>query len=165
MAITLRLGKNTVGFKEVLGSMYERVLDNNRQPTKREIYETVGSDRVELLKELEQFLSDNYDLVSELRFLFGNNYGWGTKYSHKNKHLCYVFFEKGAFTITIQLGNNQLPKLYEKLSALSPKTNELWNNRYPCGEGGWIHYRVLDQEDLNEIKELIIIKRKPIKQK
>jgi hypothetical protein len=33
------------------------------------------------------------------------------------------FLKKGAFTITIQLGNNQLPKLYEKLSALSPKTN------------------------------------------
>jgi len=73
-----------------------------------------------------------------------------------------VLFEKGAFTITIQLGKNQLPKLHEKLSAFSPKTNELWKNRYPCGEGGWIHYRVLDQEDLNEIKELIIIKRKPI---
>jgi Protein of unknown function (DUF3788) len=103
--------------------------------------------------------------LSELRFPFGNNYGWGTKYSHKYTQLCYVLFEKGAFTITIQLGKNQLPKLHEKLSAFSPKTNELWKNRYPCGEGGWIHYRVLDQEDLNEIKELIIIKRKPIKQK
>jgi len=144
--------------------MYERFSDKNRQPTKSEIYETIGGDKVEILKELEQFLSDNYNIVSELKFPFGNNYGWGTKYSHKNTHLCYVFFEKGAFTVTIQLGRNQLPKLYEKLSSLSPKTNELWEKRYPCGEGGWIHYRILNHEDLNEIKELIIIKKKPINQ-
>jgi hypothetical protein len=30
--------------------MYERLLDKNRHPTKREIYETVGGDRVEFLR-------------------------------------------------------------------------------------------------------------------
>lgn len=142
--------------------MYERLLDKNKKPTMDEVYEVLGKDGVELLKILEGFLNTHYTLSAELRFPFGNSYGWGIKYSHKNTHLCYLFFEKGAFTITIQLGKNELPKLSEKLPALSPKTNELWENRYPCGEGGWIHYRVLDQDDLKQIIELISIKKRPV---
>jgi hypothetical protein len=53
--------------------------------------------------------------------------------------LYYLFFEKGAFNITIKLGKGQLPKLYEELPDLSPKTNDYWKKRYLCGEGGWIH--------------------------
>lgn len=143
--------------------MYERLLDKNREPTLKEIYETIGSEEVKLLEEFEGFLYNNYELLSELRFPFGNDYGWGIKYSHKSKHLCYVFPEKGAFTVTIQLGKNELPRLNEKLPVLLPKTNELWKNRYPCGDGGWIHYRVLKQAELNDVKELISIKKKPIK--
>jgi hypothetical protein len=56
--------------------MYERLLDKDRQPTIKEIYETLGDKGVELLEELEQFLHNNYDLVSELKFPFGNSYGW-----------------------------------------------------------------------------------------
>jgi hypothetical protein len=142
--------------------MYERMLDTDRQPTLEEIHETIGSNGVKLLEELEGFLTNHYDLLSEVRFPFGNNYGWGMKYSHKSKHLCYIFFEKGAFTVTIQLGKKELPALQEKLPALSPKTNEIWENRYPCGDGGWIHYRVLIQLDLQDIKELITVKIKPM---
>ncbi len=143
--------------------MYERLLDKSKTPTMEEIYDTVGMSGVKLLKELEHFLFSNYDILSELKFPFGNNYGWGTKYSHKSKHICYVFYEKGSFTVSIQIGKNELHKLYEKLPTFLPKTKELWDNRYPCGEGGWIHYRIMNESELNDIKELITIKKKPIK--
>ncbi|QUH30597.1 DUF3788 domain-containing protein [Vallitalea guaymasensis] len=145
--------------------MYERLLDKNNQPTINQIYDTIGDNGITLLQELEQFLSNNYDIISELKFPFGNNYGWGTKYSHKSKHLCYVFYEKEAFTVTIQIGKNELPKLLEKLPDMLPKTNDLWENRYPCGSGGWIHYRVLNKTELNDIKELIKIKKRPVEKK
>ncbi|MGQ9691179.1 MAG: hypothetical protein ACUVQY_07965 [Thermoproteota archaeon] len=30
-------------------------------------------------------------------------------------------------------------------------------NRYPCGEGGWMHHRVLFQRELEDVEELIKI--------
>lgn len=143
--------------------MYERLLDKSRKPELSEIYESMGDKGVALFEKLEDFLTGSYSLLSELRFPFGNNYGWGMKYSHNYKHLCYAFFENGAFTVMIQIGKNEISKLYEKLPQFSQKTNELWKKRYPCGNGGWLHYRILTESDLNDIIELIIIKKSPLK--
>jgi hypothetical protein len=74
-----------------------------------------------------------------------------------------VFPENGAFTITIQIGKNELPKLNKKMSLFGQKTKELGEHRYPCGEGGWLHYKALNVRELEDIKELIRIKKNPTK--
>jgi len=52
--------------------------------------------------------------------------------------------------------------LESNLSSLSQKTRELWEDRYPCGErGGWIHYRVLTDDELTDVIKLLAIKKKP----
>lgn len=75
--------------------------------------------------------------------------------------LCYVFFEKDAFTVTITIGKGDLPKLEKELPQMLPRTKEFWESRYPCGDGGWIHYQVLNDDELQDIKKLISIKKKP----
>lgn len=67
---------------------------------------------------MEEYLNTHYQLVKEIRFPFGNSYGWGYKYSHKSSHLCYAFFEKGAFTVTIQIGDKQAQLVEDVLSSL-----------------------------------------------
>jgi hypothetical protein len=62
------------------------------------VKEYLGAESYGFLLELEKFLNDHYDLKKELKFPFGSSYGWGYKYSH----LCYTFFEAGAFTVTQQ---------------------------------------------------------------
>lgn len=142
--------------------MYERMLQKEVKPSLNDIYNIIGSDGTILLKDLDNFMRLSYDIVSEIRFPFGNKYGWGIKYSHRSKHLCYVFPETGSFTVTIQIGGKELHRLYEKLESFLPKTRELWNCRYPCGEGGWLHYRVFSLEEIEDIKELIKIKKNPV---
>ncbi|MDH5440430.1 MAG: DUF3788 domain-containing protein [Candidatus Bathyarchaeota archaeon] len=141
--------------------MYERMLNKEAKPSLIDMYSVIGNDGTRLLKELDEFLRSSYDIVSEIKFPFGSNYGWGIKYSHKAKHLCYMFPENGAFTVTIQIGKKELPKLNKKMSSFCQKTKELWEHRYPCGEGGWLHYRVLNVHELEDIKELIRIKKNP----
>lgn len=140
------------------------MLNKNIQPSIEEIEAYIKAEGYERLLKIDHFLNESYDLSRELRFPFGNNYGWGFKYSHKSKHLCYVFIEQGAFTLTLQIGDKEAPALEKKLPYLLPKTREYWLNRYPCGEhGGWIHYRVLADEELPDIYELIRLKKKPSK--
>ncbi len=141
--------------------MYERMLDKNTLPDDAEIQAWIGARGCELLAELDAQLRSRYDIVRETRFPFGNNYGWCYKYSHKSNHLCHAFFEKGAFTVMIQLGDALVPAMEAALPSLSETVRELWENRYPCGEkGGWMQYRILSDEDLNDAVRLIQIKKK-----
>lgn len=116
--------------------MYERMLDGGHRPSTLEIQNTLGMKACAYLNLLETRLADLYDLRKELRFPFGNDYGWGVKYSHKAVHLVYVFFEQGAFTVMLQIGDARVPLMKESLSSWSEKARTLWENRYPCGEEG-----------------------------
>ncbi len=142
--------------------MYERMLDKLNEPTSEAIQDHIGETSTALLHSFEDALKLRYDLQRDLKFPFGNNYGWGYTYSHKTKHLCYVFFEKEAITILLQLGGNLVSKLEKVLPACLSKTKDYWEHRYPCGDGGWIHYRVLTMEELNDVIKLLAIKQKPV---
>ena len=144
--------------------MYERLLDKNNEPTLEHVKEYLGEDSIKRLLSLESYLQTHYHLLKEIRFPFGNSYGWGYKYSHNYSHLCYAFFEKGAFTVTIQIGDKRVHLVENGLSDLSPKARELWKNRYPCGNnGGWVHYRILNDGELNDIYKFMSAKKKPIR--
>ena len=142
--------------------MYERLLDKSIMPDEATIQEYLGRQSHDRLTIFENRLKAAYQLVREKKFPFGNNYGWGYKYSHKTSHLCYTFFEKDAFTVMLQIGDRQVSLLESHLPSLLQKTQDLWKNRYPCGErGGWIHYRVLTNDELNEVIKLLAIRKKP----
>jgi hypothetical protein len=142
--------------------MYERLLNKTVVPDEAAIREHMGDESYHRLTAMERRLQGEYQLSKELKFPFGSSYGWGYKLSHRASHLCYAFFEKGAFTVMLQIGDKQVPLLGSQLPALLPKTQDLWKNRYPCGEhGGWVHYRVLTDEELADVMKLLAIRKKP----
>jgi hypothetical protein len=143
--------------------MYERMLDKNSRPSEEDIREYLGGEGSGLLLSFEQELGKRYDYQKELVFPFGNHYGWGYKYSCNSKHLCHLFFEKGAFTILLQISGKDKPRLESILEDCLPKSGELWERRYPCGDGGWMHYRVIDAGELKDIIRFIEIKKKPVR--
>ena len=115
------------------------------------------------LIQLKETLDHKYHLVTTLRFPFGKNYGWGYKFAERSTHLCYALLEKEAFSVVFNLGDKQAPNIESALDTLLPKDQELWKNRYPCGEhGGWFQYRALTNNDLDDVLRVIYAKRKPI---
>ena len=142
--------------------MYERMADKDVKPGNVEIEQYIGAESCRLLQMLEEMLNVRYDVHRELGFPFGAPHGWGYKYSHKTKHLCHIFFERGAITLTLQIGDGQVPLLDKILPTLSAKAQSLWENRYPCGtNGGWVNYRILSEDELKDIMKLIEVKRNP----
>lgn len=138
--------------------------DKSKAPEEAEIESFIGAESVRLLSMLENSLRERYALSRLLRYPFGASYGWGYKYSHKTAHLFYLFFEKDALTATFEIGDKEVPVLLEHLQSLSPKAQALWENRYPCGKsGGWVHYRILSEDDLRDVTSFIAIKKKPTK--
>lgn len=139
-----------------------RFLNKNQAPVLQEIEQRLGKAALRRLNILDSYLKTNYDIVRELKFPFGNQYGWGYKYSSKGKMLCYVFFEQESFTVTITIGKSEAAKLGKALPGMLTKTQELWAQRYPCGAGGWVHYPVTDDHEIADIQKIIGLKKKPL---
>jgi hypothetical protein len=132
--------------------MYERMLDKSVVPTEGDIKKYMGAEALENSELLEKSLRKVFEINKELKFPFGNKYGWGYKVSAKSKHLFYLFFEKGSFTIMLQIKGIKTEKEVSKYNELSEEGKKYWEGRYPCGDnGGWIHYRVLDKKHLRDI--------------
>ena len=134
--------------------MYERMLNKQEVPTFDDMLNYCGESR-ELWIALEKYLEDELNASNLIRFPYGKNYGWSKKYYVKSKHICDVFAENGAFTAFFRLKNVAMENIDNNLSDY---TKEIWKNKYPCGDGGWIRYRVLKAEHLEDLKKLLCIK-------
>ena len=135
------------------------MLNKQTVPTENEINGFIGKRSVENIELIKKSLESIFDINMELKFPFGNNYGWGYKVSSKSKHLFYIFFEKGCITITLQIRTIKTEKEIERYNKLSGEGRKYWENRYPCGEnGGWIHYKIANKKQLKDLGLFLSIK-------
>ena len=131
--------------------MYERMLNKQNVPLFDEMISYCG-EAGKLWSELDIYLKDKLEMKGCIRFPYGNKYGWSVKYSLKSKHICDIFAENGAFMVLIRLSNDQIEPVY---NILSDYTRGVWDNKYPCGNGGWLNYRVIGNEQLQDLIKLI----------
>ena len=134
--------------------MYERMLDKQVTPTIEEMMKFCGenSERFSLLNE---WLTSAFGTEQTIVFPYGNKYGWGVAHKKKSKLICNVFAESNAFTVMMRLSDKQYKTVYNQLRKY---TQEYIDNNYPCGDGGWIHYRVTCEEHFDDIKTLLSVK-------
>ena len=124
--------------------MYERMLNKQASPTMEEMTEFCGKN-AERFSLLNEWLTSTFNTDQKVVFPYGNNYGWGVAHKKKNKLICNVFAEDNAFTVMMRLSDKQY-------------TQEYIDNKYSCGDGGWIHYRVICKENFYDIKVLLSVK-------
>lgn len=134
--------------------MYERMLNKQVMPSIEEMTDYCGKN-AELFSMLNEWMVTTFDTEQKVVFPYGNNYGWAIAHRKKNKLICNVFAEEGAFTVMMRLSNKQYETLYEQLGK---HTQEYIDNKYPCGDGGWIHYRVTCHEYFEDVKKLLSMK-------
>lgn len=140
----------------------KRLVEKHHQPEEEYIREFMGDIAWKRLLRFEETLKERYDLVRELKFPFGNDYGWGFRYAHKNSLLLYVFFEEGGFCCTISINSKGATEVESMLNDLQPKIQAIWKDRYACGaDGGWIHYSVSSEEELPDLIRLVGVKVRP----
>lgn len=131
--------------------MYERMLDKQTEPSFDEMISYCGESG-KLWSGLDGYLKDKLEMKGCIRFPYGNKYGWSMKYSLKSKHICDIFAENGAFMVLIRISNDAMEPMY---SALSDYAKVVWDNKYPCGSGGWLNYRITGNEQLQDLMKII----------
>lgn len=55
----------------------------------------------------------------------------------------------------MRLSDKQYQAVYE---GLSEYTRQKIDNKYPCGDGGWIQYRIISKEHFEDIRILLAAK-------
>lgn len=134
--------------------MYERMLNKQEEPTQAQMTAYCGT-CAELFVCLNEWLSSTYGTIQVVTFPYGNQYGWGIAHRKNKKLICHVFAEENAFTVMMRLSDKQFNSIYDKVQA---NTQEQIDHKYPCGNGGWLHYRVTCKEQFDDIQTLLTIK-------
>ena len=134
--------------------MYERMLDKQSVPTAAEMTAYCG-ENADTFARLNEWLSHQYATTMTIVFPYGNQYGWGIAHRQKKKLVCNIFAEDNAFTVMLRLSNAQFEAVY---GSLQKYAQDGIANKYPCGDGGWIQYRVASKEHLEDIQSLLAVK-------
>jgi len=127
------------------------MLNKQETPTFDDLIRYSG-DRGSLWLALDKYMEEQYNVTKQIRFPYGKDYGWSVKYSIKSKHICDVFAENGAFTALFQVSEKAVDTIYD---ALGTYAKDIWADKSPCAGGGWIEFRVLDEEQLQDLEKII----------
>lgn len=138
------------------------MFDNAIKPTEKDILRFLEKPASIAWIDLRSFLDINYDFVPETTF-YGKKYGWTVRYRRSGKTLCSLFPEKGSFTILLVFGKNEIQKFEELELEFSQEIVQLYENTKKLHDGKWLWIRVHKSEDLEDVKVLITIKKKPKK--
>ena len=134
--------------------MYERMLDKQASPSFDDLLSYSGAS-AELWTDLDEYLRGEFSASRTIRFPYGKKYGWSAKYSVKSKHICDAFAENGAFAAHFRIANGAVMAIYGELA---DHAKSVCDNGYPCGEGCWLTFRVLDSGQLKDLKRIISAK-------
>jgi len=139
---------------------YERMLDKEHKPSEKEIHDYIGSKAAQVWADIVSFLNTHYDLLPELDY-GGAKYGWSIRYRRSGKSLCTLYPERGAFTMLIVLGRKEVEQFEEHMNEFNTPLVELFESARQFHDGRWLWIRALDNSDTEDLKRLLVMKKKP----
>ena len=138
--------------------MIKSKLNNIKQPTLSQIYKIAGNKRG-LLQNLVTFIHETY-LVSE-EYRYSQKSGWTILYRKSGKSLALVNIKEGGFVATVVIGKS-LNEEVEK-SKVSSRVKKIFQDAHQYPDGRWLNIDVNTEVDIEDIKALLLIKRKSVK--
>ena len=148
--------------------MYERMMDKTAQPSDEDMINWIGQPIAQEWIALRGYLAETYDIVPIFNS-GGKRYGWNLQYRIGGRPLCEMYPEHGSFTALVILGKVELDQAMERIETFFPIVQQALAKTPRYHDGCWMYIRVSDSltchQDVQDIEELILIKRKPSKKK
>ena len=144
--------------------MHERMIDKTIQPTDAEMIDFIGQPVAEAWSALRHFLAETYQIVPIFNS-GGKKYGWNLQHRISGRPLCEMYPERGSFTVLVILGKAELEQALERLESFGPTVRQALEQSPRYHDGCWMYIRVTDpqtcQQDVQDMQQLILIKKKP----
>ena len=146
--------------------MHERMLDKTTQPSDAEMLNAIGPALADSWSALRRFLVETYAIVPVFNS-GGKKYGWNLQHRAGGRPLCEMYPEYGSFTALVVLGKAELEQALERLETFGPTVRQALVETPRFHDGCWMYIRVADpltcQRDVQDIEQLVLIKKKPPK--
>lgn len=144
--------------------MYERMMDRTTQPSEAAMADWIGLPVVEEWMALRNFLEEAYEIEPVFN-PGGKRYGWNLQYRKGGRPLCEIYPERGSFTALVVLGKAELEQAMAKLETFGTLVRQALTETPRYHDGCWMYIRVVSNhtchQDVQDIKQLIMFKRKP----
>jgi hypothetical protein len=136
-------------------------VDKLSPPSSSELESVMGS-AFPFWERLIHFIDDNYQMTGELIY-GGKNYGWNLWYRKSGKSLVSIYPQTESIVAQVVLGKEQVEKalnvkLGEKVGNMVRETPQLH-------DGKWLFIPVTTEVDVQDIEQLLLVKRRPVKRK
>ena len=148
--------------------MHERMMDRSSQPSEEDMCIWIGQPIAEDWTALRRFLSTTYE-IDPIFNSGGKRYGWNLQYRISGRPLCEIYPEHGSFTALVILGKAELGQAMDRIEIFGSVVQKALTETPRYHDGCWMYIRVSDSltshKDIQDIGELILIKRKPVRKK
>ena len=148
--------------------MHERILDKTNQPSFDDMSEWIGQPLSTGWSMLRRFLEETYH-INPIFNDGGKRYGWNLQYRISKRPLCEMYPEQGSFTTLVILGKAEMETAMERIATYGTLVQKALVETPRYHDGCWMYIRLSDPNTAHQIVldifELILIKRKPSKEK
>lgn len=128
-------------------------------PTYDEIRCFIGNNVVKKFDEVINFIEENYDFNKEICY-GGKNFGVLIRFRRSGKTLISIFPEKNCFSCVLVYGKKEIEQFEARKNEFSDYMNAIFSETKQYHDGKWMLIRIEDEKYINELKEMIKIKKK-----
>lgn len=144
-----------------MGELGRRMLDGDREPDAESVAQWLGAQSYRRWMRLIEFIEGNYPGVFTPDWLFGGKkHGWGLRFK-KSKSFCTLIPERNRLVVLIVLGGKEREETEKILPQLSPGVRTTYTEATTYHDGKWLAIPATRDAMLDDIKRLLVIKRKP----
>ncbi|NHJ39362.1 MAG: DUF3788 domain-containing protein [Asgard group archaeon] len=140
----------------------ERII-MEQEPSDEYILDFIGNAKKSWL-EFTTFLNDTYDFSVE-KINYGKNYGWAIRYRKSNRTWCALYPQKDCFEVQIIFGKKEVEKFLEMRDEFGDFVQNKFDTTKQLHDGRWMFFKITDSSLIEDLKKMMIIKRKPKKKK
>ncbi len=129
--------------------------DKRHEPTAAEILHVLGP-AAGAWAAFSQHLRESYRVQEDLKFMYGQKYGWALRYRRQGRLLTALYPASGAFVVQVILGGAGLEQAQH--SALGENARRAIEVAHPYPEGRWLFVRVESPTDGKDARTLVALK-------
>jgi hypothetical protein len=132
-------------------------IQTNR-PTEKIMLRLIGA-KAPLWSELRDYLAAHYGGHVPVLSVGKKEYDWTIRYRKGGKTLVTLLPEKNNFCVLVVLGREEVARARDM--ALNPTVKKILATAKQYHDGRWLWIRPGNRKDVESVKALLIVKRKP----
>jgi hypothetical protein len=139
----------------------DRITDKSAPPDDKAVREWIGPDPFKRWAELRNWIDESYPGVFAPDWLYGGkNRGWSLRFK-KTKAFCTLIPEYRRLSALVVMGGAEREKFEERRNVWRPQVVKLYDEAKTYIDGKWLTIAISSKDDLQDAKELLIMKRPP----